>query len=498
MIPATMATQHPDNAGPPYWERDSDGFVSTGEEIEECLSAFRDLGCQEFMWDWEGKHVDEAVVDKLFHAHLAFFKKRQLGRDVFLTFRIPNIWHERGYSLARAMMGIHTAESFARDLGLHTPPLFEVILPMTKTASDIITIQRTFSRLSRFTSKLFREPCHFHYLSVLPLLEGVDDLLSAPRLLERYLILHRREFGKKPSALRLHIARSDPALNAGLVPAVVAGKVALHHFYQFGRRHGIDIHPALGAGTLPFRGGLSPLRINDFVREYGGVRTVYIQSAFRYDFPLPAVKRAIARLNRELPRTEPPHFSSTEIATAAQICHQFTAPYRRTVETIAPMVNRIAQHVPSRRERKLHIGLFGYSRTLGKVRLPRAIPFTAALYSLGVPPELIGTGRGLRLSERSGSGVETYYRNIRRDLVLAGRYLNKDNLARLGTLHRGWRAIADDVHAIESFLGAKLGPKTRADEVHRTLTTDVLRNWSAGAEVADLIIQSGKIRHSLG
>ena len=240
------------------------------------------------------------------------------------------------------------------------------------------------------------------------------------------------------------------------------------------------------------------MRVGDFVREYGGVRTVYIQSAFRYDFPLPAVIRAISRLNRELPRTEPPHYSNAQIAAAAQICRQFTAPYRRTVEAIAPMVNRIAQHVPSRRERKLHIGLFGYSRTMGKVRLPRAIPFTAALYSLGVPPELIGTGRGLRISGRASSGVETYYRNFRSDLVLAGRYLNKDNLARLGALHRGWRAVADDVAAIESFLNLKLGPKTRADEVHHTLTTDVLRNWSTGAEVADLIIQSGKIRHSLG
>ena len=38
----------------------------------------------------------------------------------------------------------------------------------------------------------------------------------------------------------------------------------------------------------------------------------------------------------------------------------------------------------------MHIGLFGYSREIGSVRLPRAINFTAALYSVGIPPEILG------------------------------------------------------------------------------------------------------------
>src|SRR3989344_7434075 len=173
-IPATMATQHPDNAGAPYWEKDGDGFVSTREETRECYSAFKDLDCQEFMWDWEGKYVDEAVVDRLFHTYYDYFKKHQLGKDKFLTFRIPNIWHERGYSLARALMGILTAESFARDLQFHTPPIFEVILPMTDRAENIIYIQNTFTKLATFKCKLFKDQCRSNYLNVLPLLEGVD------------------------------------------------------------------------------------------------------------------------------------------------------------------------------------------------------------------------------------------------------------------------------------------------------------------------------------
>ena len=46
-IPVTMATQHPDNARAPYWERDGDGFVNIYEELEECMSCYRDLRSEE-------------------------------------------------------------------------------------------------------------------------------------------------------------------------------------------------------------------------------------------------------------------------------------------------------------------------------------------------------------------------------------------------------------------------------------------------------------------
>jgi Phosphoenolpyruvate carboxylase (EC 4.1.1.31) len=42
------------------------------------------------MWDAEGKDVDTHVVRKLFTNYPEFFKEKVLGRDVFLTYRIPN------------------------------------------------------------------------------------------------------------------------------------------------------------------------------------------------------------------------------------------------------------------------------------------------------------------------------------------------------------------------------------------------------------------------
>ena len=498
IIPATMATQHPDNACAPYWEKDGDGFVSTYEEVAECYSAFNDLNCEEFMWDWEGKYVDEAVVDKMFHSYYDYFKKNELGKDKFLTFRIPNIWHEKGYGLARALMGILTAESFAGDLKFHTPPLFEVILPMTDKAENIIYIQDTFTKLAKFKCKLFEQKCAFNYLNVLPLLEGVDDLLNARSLLDKYLELHKKKYQKKPEYLRLHIARSDPALNAGVVPAVVAGKVAMSEYYHFGRDNDIEIYPAVGVGTLPFRGSLSPERIDDFLKEYSGARTVYVQSAFRYDFPLTQVKAAIKKLNLKLPKTPAIIYSKKELAEIKIICNAFTPPYKKTVEKIADFINEISEQVPQRRERKLHVGLFGYSRGIGKKRLPRAIPFTAVLYSFGIPPEIIGTGRGLEKLTEMGVDLEKYYINFKKDIEWAGRFLNKENLAMMAQKSHVWKDVQNDVKLIEMYLKIELGPKENDDFIHRNISSNCFYLWRAGKPVSREIIESGKIRKSLG
>ena len=117
-IPATMATQHPDNALPAYWDQHQDPFISAYQEISEAVHCFDELNVTEYMWDWEGKHADAAVIDRLFSEYLDYFKKNQLGKEKFLTFRIPNIWEEKGYNLLQAMTVILSSEDFARDLKL--------------------------------------------------------------------------------------------------------------------------------------------------------------------------------------------------------------------------------------------------------------------------------------------------------------------------------------------------------------------------------------------
>src|SRR3989344_6011165 len=192
-IPIAMATQHPDNASAPYW-KDSP-FISTSDEEKDCFLSYSELDCDEYMWDWEGKFVDEAVVDRLFNKHHDYFKKNQLGKNKFLTFRIPNVWHEKGYRLARAYMGMLTANESAEDLGMHSPPIFEVILPMTDSAKKLIEIQTQYTKIARMKCSVFGSDfCRDDIVSMIPLIEGGDALLKSYKILADYSKMFRKKF----------------------------------------------------------------------------------------------------------------------------------------------------------------------------------------------------------------------------------------------------------------------------------------------------------------
>jgi phosphoenolpyruvate carboxylase len=499
-IPTTMATQHPDHAHAPAWKKNGDPFINTQEEVEECYYAFRDLRCEEYMWDWEGKYVDEAVVDKLLSTYYSFFKRVQLGRDVFLTFRIPNIWHEKGYRLARAYMGILTFEDLARDVGFRQSPVFEVILPATDEAGKMLHLQKTFKQIAKLKREVLGNRKTIEYLRVIPLIEGVSELAGTRKILQDYLNLHLKEFGRRPEYLRPFIARSDPALNAGLVPAVIAAKIALSEYYLFQEESGIPVFPILGVGALPFRGGLSPYTVKEFLKEYKGVYTVTIQSAFRYDYPPRDIKRAIDQLNRSLGTGQARRYSQGVIRQGEEICRTFAKHYRGTVEGLAGFINKFTTMIPKRRERMLHTGLFGYSRGVGRKRLPRAIKFTAVLYSMGIPPELIGTGRGLEESIRRGrmAPLKSLYRNLEKDLICAGYYLNKENLAFLAKRFPVLRGVQKDVKIIEKFLGRELGPETVEHYLHRNLVSSTYLCWQSGKSPHDFILEAAKARRSMG
>ena len=68
-----------------------------------------------------------------------------------------------------------------------------------------------------------------------------------------------------------------------------------------------------------------------------------------------------------------------------EIIEKYSKEYQRQVLGLALIMNKVAKYIPNRRKRKLHIGLFGYSRGLEigdrRITLPRAIKFTASLYS---------------------------------------------------------------------------------------------------------------------
>lgn len=498
-IPATMVSQHPDHASKPYWH--SEEFISTQHEAHECFLSYSELGASEYKWDWEGKFVDESVIERLFSEHFEYFKKYPLGRDKFLTFRLPNPKVETEFRLGRAFMGILGAAGLAKKIGINSPPLFEVILPMTESAEEMIAIQEAFREMSSLKHSLYNlENGDLKHIEIIPLFEQIDVIISSARILGKYLRLHKLKFGFTPGYIRPYLARSDPALNSGLVPTVLAIKIALSHYSEFERKTGVKLYPIIGSASLPFRGGLTPETVEQFCQEYRGVRTALLQSAFRYDFERAKVLEAIKKIEKTLPGEKAVPVSFSEEKGLKELIPTFEASYRQTIEEIAPLINEVASQLPKRRERVQHIGLFGYSRSIGKVKLPRAIGFTGALYSLGIPPEIIGTGRGIKYVREIGKEplLEKYYVGLKRELKRAGGFLYKEGLAKLAQQSEIWQGILEDVRQIENYLGEELGPVTQEEKAHADIVKILHQRLASSRSYAEHLQTLAVLRKSLG
>lgn len=425
-IPGSMSTQHPDNVNTPFFAESSE--LGGEDEVQEAYYVFSHLGCREQMWDCEGKEVDNFVVKKLLSKYDYYFRDHQLGRDRFLTLRVPNPEIEK----TEAKILLETLASIPRsyDVAQHFyqndfPPVFEVILPMTSShiAIDNIyqyyrdfVIGQQYKRLGGRDLTIADWIGRFSpdHINVIPLFEDQESMVHADAIVDRYL----QE--KDIAYQRVFLARSDPAMNYGLIAAVLFNKIALGRLHQISRDRGIPVFPIIGVGGSPFRGNLTPDHITRVMQEYPSVRTVSIQSAFKYDYPFEVVRDAIERLETKTPGTP----LIVEEEEYREILVKYIREYQASVASLSPIINRLAAFVPSRRKRKLHIGLFGYARNSGGLVLPRAITFTSALYSLGLPPEFLGLNA---LDQDEFALLKKVYVNLEDDLQDALRYFDPES-----------------------------------------------------------------------
>ncbi|HUD19656.1 MAG TPA: phosphoenolpyruvate carboxylase [Patescibacteria group bacterium] len=498
-IPSTMASQHPDHAAKPYWYTKE--FISTRQEVKECFLTFSDLGISEYKWDWEGKFVDESVVEKLLGEHYEYFLQHPIGKDKFITFRLPNPKVETEFRLGRAFMGILAAAGLAKHVGLHSIPLFEVILPMTESAGEMIAIQEAFAEIASLKHQLYNFTDEtIKHIEVIPLFESVSTIMRSDKIVLEYIKKHEDIFGFRPKYLRPYVARSDPALNSGIIPTVLAIKIALSQFDELANRQKFPLSPIIGSASLPFRGGLTPYTVKHFAEEYAGVRTALIQSAFRYDYPFGDVVKGIATLEELLPKSKVIPVSISEKREIIGLLPSFEKPYQSSIEILAPLINDIASLLPRRRERVQHTGLFGYSRGVGNVHLPRAIGFTAAMYSMGIPPELVGTGRGLHnaLGKKLLPLIEKHYIGLRRELKEAGKFLNKRALAKLSKTVPALADVVIDIKYIEDYLHESLGPTTSEEREHAEVVDEIVTRLLRGNVTSELLTQAALLRKSLG
>jgi len=151
--------------------------------------------------------------------------------------------------------------------------------------------------------------------------------------------------------------------------------------------------------------------------------------------------------------------------------------YSAEIKALAPTIREVAEYVPSRRRRKLHIGLFGYSREVNGSALPRAIKFTASLYSLGIPPEILGLSA---LSEKDIEAISDVYKGIYEDLSFAFSYFNPNSIEKFKFL----KDVLKISHLFEF----------EKNEEHFEITSKIL----SGEINEELILKAASIRGFLG
>jgi len=515
-----MSTQHPDNASVPQWCR---GEVLEGEdEVYEAFFAFSELGCHEVMWDAEGKDVDTRVVRKLLLGYREYFRENIIGRDVFLTYRLPNprVDEAERKIMVESLVNIPVSCDVASKFyGKEVTPIFEVILPFTTDSRELVWLLNYYRKAIVGVQELeldssvrvkdwigcFKPAT----IEVIPLIEDMESLKEAERIVKPYLDT------VQPPYLRVFLARSDPALNYGIISAVLLLKIALSKLKKMEEETGIPIYPIIGVGTMPFRGHLSTSNLQNFLREYRGVYTVTIQSALKYDYPVEEVKRTISTLNTTLPNGEPETLEPHEEQALLNATRKLKASYQETIVNLAPLINSVASYVPQRRSRKLHIGLFGYSRSVGGVTLPRAIPFAAALYTLGIPPEMLGLRALSELNEEEWDAVVAHYINIKHDIQTAAGYLSWGNInmlieayekiaERVGTekerLSSAISKVLEDIESAQNHLEVKTGPRSLLQRKHENTISNFLISYieEDRREARKYLQEAAKIRKCLG
>ena len=516
-----MSTQHPDNASAPSWQK---GELIEGEaEVYEAYFALKELGCDEIMWDSEGKDNDIRVIRKLLSINSDYFREKIIGQDVFLTYRIPNPRVEVTErkivveTLQNIAVGCDVASAFYK---CGVAPIFEVILPLTTNGKELLYLFNYYKKaivgtqdIELYDSVKVRDwigSVRPSSIEIIPLIEDMDSLLKIDVIVEPYIDVI------KPKYVRVFLARSDPALNYGLVCATILSKIALSKLKVLEKNKDLPIYPIIGVGSLPFRGHLSPANLELFLNEYKGVNTVTIQSGLKYDFVLEDVKHVVSTLNEKLPFGEPTFIDSEEEKILLRIMEKFKSKYQLVVEDLAPLISSVVPYIPKRRARKLHIGLFGYSRNIiDGIALPRAITFAAVFYSLGIPAEFIGLAALKDLTKEEFEVLNRNYINLRSDLNEVAKYLSWENLNMLmgmfkevskrvgmdeNRLSSGLTRLLLDINIAQENLSIKFGSRTLNQRKYENAVNNFFISYLERQEndANYYVTEAAQLRKSLG
>ena len=506
-VPLAMATQHPDSA--------SRGFTAE-EEVDEAVQdllpySMGGFGLDEKMVDYEGKltpyHQAAWIVEKLVGRGLI------PGEDFLITPRIPTEKLEEPERQIMVLWGVVVANKKS-IAATGRQAIRYIINPMSSTGYEVYVVQRRILKVQRLAEEELgakMEP-----LQVIPLLEDFNSLIHADKILESMRVALLKNLGLHYTSYSVLLGKSDTALAYGHLASSLALVYALSRLARWAEAEGVTVHPILGVGALPFRGHLAPHSVHSWCRQYSGYATATIQSGLRFDMGRDATRRVVEVLREHL-HSKPRILDPSQERIILKLARILAREYLTVIVRIADRILQVAAYIPRRRARlspgeyprslSESIAFTGDKTLLEQAErlkgrpFPRAITFTAALYTMGLPPSLIGLGRGIRQASRKlGEGdVESVLRELLPllplDIVfdlqfysirIAERYLDAETL----------QLIREDVEIAESYTSHTPDPNPEYISHLETAYQLIKAGLKEPAEKA--IAEAGAIRGSLG
>ena len=446
-IPSCMATQHPDNA---------DKYIAIQSEPEEAIHALTSLengglGIEEIMIDFEGKLTPYHQTSQI---ALGLIKNGMIpGRDVLITPRIPNAKKEPIFRQLMSIMSLVETNILAFKQ-INQQAIFEIIVPMIENGRELIQLQERINSVIELGNKNYEIQFPPNCVRIIPLLESVPALIKVDAILEEYY-QDSLAMGYDADNIRIMFARSDSAMSYGMLSSALAVLIAIDKSYKWAAKTNTEVAPILGCGALPFRGHLTEANLETILRNYAGIRTFTIQSGLRYDHGETSARNVAARLKDRAPLTVAVAFEPADIDFMTECIGISTKFYMQTFLKTIGTVEKIANFIPKNRDRlsSTKTGL-EYVREIINLEeiaelitdeslqaelleidtnipctVPRAISFTASMYTLGLPPEFIGIGRCLNVivSKYGNEGIARLldcYPQLYDDLSFAAKYVN--------------------------------------------------------------------------
>lgn len=506
ILPRSLATQHPDNASPAPFS--DEAYIPFTLEATEAHYNLCELGIEAVMLDYEGKKGLFTPLVDLLEVDLGFFRERLLGKDIHLIPRIPNPRKSRDDPAFLSSLAMFSNSLLVLNkLNIPGQAFSSFIVPDSEEGLTIAKLEEVIDkhyRLHRADYASFGDGDRFPFegeflVQGIPLIESVESLMNPERIWEELISERQRVTGNETRFQLSFIARSDPALKAGMVPAILATTVALFKGKAFEARFGIRIPQIIGVGGAPFRGGLLPDLVDAVIRTYPGMAAATVQSAFRYDYPQEKVKSAVRNLHKRVKQSwmdrqdSIKDLTNEDIDGIKSIIIGFKRAYEASVDEIGDLLSITAEQIPNNRDRHKTTNLVNYSRTVGKKQAPRAIKFSAAFYSLGIPPGLLGLRAYSALSHEQKSLLNRANAMIPCWVARELLWCNVENVKNLCFTH-----IADDIA-----VARKIALPNKADMVdrkarHARLTGEIVSHLQSGRNVQLKIVEAAKVRGFLG